>query len=185
MNEVYEKFYIYIKSSFGEREKKELYEYIWKNWGRKISFYIANIVPSYHYCFDDLYQEVMLKIYNNLHTFNPLHSFKAWVYTIARNHCLDFLKARNEKNLDVLRKTDLDRIPASTDQEKKIIQDDLFAKIEKFLQNLEPIDREISYLRFYEDLSYKDISRIVNMNINSVKSKVRLIKQRCKSHLSL
>ena len=92
-----EKFLVFIKSSFREDEKNELFTYIWQNYRKKISFYISNLIPIYHPQFEDLFQEVMLKIFNNLQTFDPSHSFKAWIYTISRNHCLDFLKSSDEK----------------------------------------------------------------------------------------
>ena len=39
MNDVGEQFYIYIRSSFGEPEKTALYDYIWKNYRRRVAFY--------------------------------------------------------------------------------------------------------------------------------------------------
>jgi len=188
MNEISEKFSVYVQSSFGEPEKKELYDYIWKTWGRKISFYISNIVPPDHSDFDDLFQDVMLRIYKNLHTFNPLHSFKAWIYAIVRNRCLDFLKNKDNKGLAGLRRTDLDKAvaettPAETDPETRLIRKDLSAKIDRFLLSLDPVEREISFLHFYEGLSYKEIAGVVDLRANSVKSKVHWIKQKCRSHL--
>lgn len=188
MDEISEKFSVYAQSSFGEPEKKELYEYIWKNWGRKISFYISNIVPSGDADFDDLFQDVMLRVYRNLHTFNPHHSFKAWIYTIVRNRCLDFLKNKDNKGPAGLRRADLDTsaagtAPASTDPETRLIRKDLSARIDQFLQSLDPVEREISFLRFYEGLSYKEIGGVVDLSANSVKSKVHWIKQKCRGHL--
>ena len=179
MNKVQEKFFVFMKSSFGEGEKKELYEFIWKNYGKKISYYISTVIPYRHFYFDDLFQEVMLKIYSNLHTFNPFHSFKAWIYQIARRQCLDFIKSKDEKR-SALRDGDPDRIPADTDPEETAIRDEMFERIDRFLQSLEPLDREISYLRFYENLSYKGIGAVVNLKVNSVRSKIHQIKSKMK-----
>jgi len=188
MNEISKKFSVYARSSFSEPEKKELYDYIWKTWGRKISFYISNVVPPGHSDFDDLFQDVMLRIYKNLHTFNPHHSFKAWIYTIVRNRCLDFLKNKDNKGLAELKRADLDkaaaeRAPAETDPETRLIRKDLSSKIDRFLFSLDPVEREISFLHFYEGLSYKEIADVVDLNANSVKSKVHWIKQKCRNHL--
>jgi RNA polymerase sigma-70 factor (ECF subfamily) len=47
---------------------------------------------------EDLFQDVMLKVYRNLDRYNPLYSFNSWIYSIARNHCLNFI---NKKRLPV------------------------------------------------------------------------------------
>jgi RNA polymerase sigma-70 factor (ECF subfamily) len=182
MNKVQEKFFVFMKASFGEGEKKELYEFIWKNYRKKISFYISTVVPYRHFSFDDLFQEVMLKIYNTLHTFNPLHSFKAWIYQIARRQCLDFIKRKDEKR-SALRDGDPDRISADADPEETAIREEMFERIDRFLQSLEPLDREISYLRFYENLSYRKIAAIAHLRIGSVRSKLHQVKSKMKKQL--
>lgn len=68
--------------------------------------------------------------------------------------------------------------------EKMLIQKDLSNKIEQYLNKLDPIDREISYLRFYENMRFKEISKIVKINPNTVKSKARLIKKKIQENLN-
>ena len=170
-----EKFLVFFKSSFSEDKKDELFAYIWQNYRKKISFYISNLIPSIHPYFEDMFQEVMLKIYTNLHTFNPSHSFKAWIYTIARNHCLDYLKTNAEKGR-VLHCASGSDIPDRHSPESAAIEDDIREKIETCMELLESRDREIAYLRFFENLKYREISGIVNMNLNTTKARIRLIK---------
>jgi RNA polymerase sigma-70 factor (ECF subfamily) len=126
----------------------------------------------------------MLKIYKNLHTFNPVHSFKAWLYRIARNHCIDFIKS---KQSEINRYEDLETNKTNDDKnpEEIILKDDLLKKIDQFMSSLEDTDREMAYLRFYENIKYQDISKILDMNINTVKSRIRSIKQRIKEHLKM
>ncbi|MCK4836208.1 MAG: sigma-70 family RNA polymerase sigma factor, partial [Candidatus Aminicenantes bacterium] len=115
--------------------------------------------------------------------FNPLHSFKAWIYQITRNHCIDYLKSKKE-NMFHAGDIEIERILDHRTPEKITLEKDLVEKIENFLNVLEDIDREISFLRFYESLKYKEISRILNMNVNTVKSRARLIKKKIKNELN-
>ena len=170
-----EKFLVFIKSSFREDKKDELFDYIWRNYKKKISFYISNLIPSFHPYFEDLFQEVMLKLFNNLHTFNPSHSFKAWIYTIARNHCLDFLK-KNAEKVKAFQNSSEKEIPDRRSPERIVIEEDIQEKIRICLDTFDPADREIAYLRFYENLKYREISSIVNLNLNATKARIRLIK---------
>jgi len=183
MNDVGEQFYIYIRSSFGEPEKTALYDYIWKNYRRRVAFYISSLVPPQHPYFDDLVQEVLLKVYHNLHTFNPLNSFKAWLYTIARHHCLDFLKARGEK-MERAASSDIESLRSQANPETLSYQHEVMDRIDGFIHALDPLDQEISYLRFYENLKYRDIARVVHLNVNTVKWHVHQIKTRLKEHLA-
>jgi len=184
MKDLYERFVIFTQSSFKKEIKKELYDFIWKHYSKKISFYISNLISSSHPNFEDLVQEVMIKIYNNLHTFNPIHSFKAWLYTIARNHCIDFIKNKSNKTHSS-REIEFDQIYAENNPEEIIIQDDLLSKIDQFMNSLDGTDREIAYLKLYENLKYQHISRIMDMNVNTVKSKVRSIKQKIRKRLKI
>jgi len=182
MQELYERFYIFIRSAFGDKEKLRLFEFIWNQYHKKIGFYISNLIPFNHPAFDDIFQEVMIKIYQNLHTFNPLSSFKAWVYRIARNHCIDFLKSKKE-NMYRSDEIKIQKVLDHQSPEKIFIQKELSDKIEQYMGTLDTVDREISYLRFFENLRYKEISKIVKINLNTVKSKTRLIQKRIQKHL--
>ncbi len=176
VQELYERFYVFIGSSFGEKEKSKLFQFIWYHYHQKIGFYISNLIPFNHPSFDDIFQEVMIKIYKNLNTFNPLHSFKAWIYRIVRNHCIDFLKSRKENFINT-GEIEIEKVLDLRTPEKIVIERDLVEKIDHCLSKLDETEREISYLRFFENMRYKDISRILNLNVNTVKSKVRLIRK--------
>lgn len=79
----------------------------------------------------------------------------------------------------------MDEISENKTPEKIIIQNDLLKKIHQYVNSLNATDREISYLRFYENLRYSNIGKIMGMNINTVKSRVRTIKHRLKAQLEI
>ncbi len=184
MKNLYEGFFVFIQSSFSKAKKEELYDFIWKNYHKRISFYISNIIPATHPFFEDLIQDVMLKIYNNLQYFNPLHSFKAWLYKIARNQCLDFIKSKKNSFYpsEGIEET---QVNVSADPENLLIKNDLIHKIDQFMNSLDGADREIAYFKFYENLKYQQICKILEMNINTVKSRVRSIKKRIREKLKI
>lgn len=183
MQELVNRFYIFINSSFSRKEKARLFEFIWNHYHQKIGFYISNLIPFDNHSFDDVFQEVMIKIYRNLHTFNPLHSFKAWIYTIVRNHCLDFLKNKS-RSLYQSNEIEIEKVQDPNTPEKTFIQQEMHDMIDHYIQSLEPIDREIAYLRFYENIRYKDIGKILDVNVNTVKSKARQIRLNISKNLN-
>jgi RNA polymerase sigma-70 factor (ECF subfamily) len=172
-----EKFYIFITSSFNRDKKNTLFDYIWNNYRKKISYYMSNFISFNHPLFEDLLQDVMLKIYKNLEHFNPANSFKAWLYTISRNHCIDFLKGKNLKIKNSQNSNFSDMIHNDTPEKNATIRETR-EKIAACLALLSPQDREIAYLRFYEDLKYKKISTIMNISLDNVKVRIHLIKKK-------
>lgn len=185
MNLIAEKFVIFIKSSFAPEQKVELFDYICKNYQRRIDFYVSQIIPQSHAYHQDVCQEVMLKIYNHLDTFNPLHSFKAWVFKIVRHQCLDLVKSKEEKRRK-LQSGDPDLITgaAASDPEQRLLREEQQERIGRVIDSLPALEREISYLRFYENLKYREIGDIVGLDVDAVKAKVYSIKAELRRQLA-
>jgi len=179
MLKIYQKLNIYLQAS-GTDSENDLFDYIWKNYSQRISFFISNLVPADHLYFDDLYQDIMLKIYNNLHLFNPKYSLDTWIYRISRNHCIDFIKTSKETiEFDCGSHTDC----KNGTPENIAIREEIFSSIDNSINNLDLNDRQIAYFRFYEKMKYGEISRIMEININTVKTRVRHIRKKLREEL--
>lgn len=166
-----ERFHVFFRSRLSEDTHAELFEYIWSRYGRRISFYIANVVPFTHPAFEDVFQEVMFKIYRRLPEFNPMNSFKAWVYTIARNHSLDFIQKWEERMFANKGEPD-GELRGSDDPESRVMAGEAGRRIDAYLASLTSRDREIAFLRFYENLSYQQIGRVVGMKPGTLRARV-------------
>ena len=58
---------------------------------KQLTFFIRNFVRDEA---EDIFQEVMLKVFQNIEKFNPLYPFSTWIYTIARNQSLNYINKR-------------------------------------------------------------------------------------------
>jgi RNA polymerase sigma-70 factor (ECF subfamily) len=135
--------------------------------------------------FEDITQDIMLKVYNNLHKYNPFYSFNTWFYTIAKNHCIDFLK-KTSLDKKTLRFNDTFEILEENElvnQEEILIADEMKNLIESYIKNLDDSDQQISFLRFYEKVSYKNIGKITNIPTGTVKYRVHIIRSGIKKIL--
>jgi RNA polymerase sigma factor (sigma-70 family) len=177
MNTIAEKFFLFGKSAYADKQKAELYDYICTHYQRRIAFYVSQVIPPDHDYYQDVCQEVMIKIYNHLDTFDPRHSFKAWIFKIARHQCLDLVKSREEKQRK-LQRGDPDLVGGGpgADPEQLLMRQELMERIDRFVGLLPPMEREICYLRFYENLKYREIGDIVGLDIAAVKSKIHSLK---------
>lgn len=159
--------------------KEKLFTIIWQKHAKSILYYIRHVLPIEVDSYDDLFQEIMLKIYQSLDRYTTKFSLQSWIYTISRNHCVDYLKKKK----------------TSVEFDERITQDlrydgltqcetlELSEKISIAIEKLEPTSKEIVYLHFFENMKYRDIGAILDINVNTVKTKIKRSKEILHSHL--
>ena len=124
----------------------------------------------------DVTQETFLRIYENRDRLLKTSSFKSWMFTIARNQCLNALRRR--KRLISLDPTLESSLLAIDTPISKMEKSEQVQFVTQFLQLLKPEYREVLVLREYQNLTYEEIAAITRSTISAVKS--RLFKARRK-----
>jgi RNA polymerase sigma-70 factor (ECF subfamily) len=166
---------------YGSPEKAghdDTFSEIWNRYGKRVSYFISIILPGETGNRDDLFQDIMLKIYEGLPSYDPSRSFEVWAYRIARNRCIDYLRTRH------IHEEAHDTIPGRAgDPADECIRSGLDRAIREALDGLAPDDRQIAYLRFFENMRIGDIAASMDMNINTVKTRITAIKRALKSDL--
>lgn len=117
---------------------------------------------------DDLVSTVMVNIVRHFDTFDARKgNLDAWVFRVARNALFSYLRQQRET-------TDLDAVPESvvayTDDEPDL--DDRGAMVRKLLEGLTDEERELIYLKYWEELSNKEIGGRLGMNASTVSTKL-------------
>jgi RNA polymerase sigma-70 factor (ECF subfamily) len=123
---------------------------------------------------EDITQEVFVKVYQKSNAYNPSLKFSSWIYQIARNHALDFLRKNKKRRGDFyLEEKDLTKIiRSSSDSEKEIFIKDCFLKVKKIISNLDSKYQEILILRFLEEKNYEEIADILKKPPGTIASLV-------------
>lgn len=124
----------------------------------------------------DIMQETFLRVYENRDRLINTTSFKSWLFTIARNQCLNYLR-RVSKQTSLENEGEPVAYATETpvSRMEKSEQIDL---INRYLAELKPDYREVIVLREYQNLSYEEIAAITRSTMSAVKS--RLFKARRK-----
>lgn len=144
-----------------------------------------NSVYSYIYSFikeesvtDDIFQETFIKVINCIRRGDYIESgkFKYWVIRIARNLVIDHIRLKKASNtmsaedesapLDNLKLCD-------SNIEDLLITEQINADIQSLIALLPPLQRETVILRFYEDLSFKEIAELTGVSINTSLGRMR------------
>jgi RNA polymerase sigma-70 factor (ECF subfamily) len=108
----------------------------------------------------DITQEAFLRVFRNIHSFDLDRNFHTWLYRIVSNLCIDSLRKRSgEKAVEV---EDLNEfIPGGARPEAVLANRELSTEIEQCLQQLPPRYRSVIVLRDINELSCKEIAKIV------------------------
>ncbi len=168
---------------------RELFSEIVSRHQRGIFNFILRMVGQYDLA-ADLTQEVFMKIFCALDTFNGRHKFSTWIFSIASHFTIDYLRKRKlatfsyEASSDHHREGLKNRIKSKTisplEQLKNV---ELRRKILDSIETLEPEYREVILLRHLHGFSYEDISSITDLPIGTVKNRIFRARQILKEQL--
>lgn len=133
---------------------------------------------------DDLLQEVFIKVYLKLNRYNTDYTFGRWVYTIARNTFIDFVRKRREDlSLDTFQDGHPTVSPPSPipTPEESFISSQQKSQLEHHLGRMTPRYRRLIELRFFRDLSYEEIAAELAIPMGTVKTQIhRAREQLCR-----
>ena len=128
---------------------------------------------------DDLLQETFIKVYINIHRYSADYTFGQWVYTIARNTFIDYVRKRQ----DDLPIDERFAAPASNapTPEESVINLQQRSQIEQYLDRLAPRYRQLILMRFFEEYSYEEIAAKLALPLGTVKTQIhRAREQMCR-----
>lgn len=129
---------------------------------------------------EDATQEAFLKVFDKIHTFHGKSSFSTWFYTILSNICLDMLrkKARRGDTVSINQTTNDNKdfelqIEDTADSPYKQLQKkDAHKLLENALSKISDEHRAVIILRDINGLDYEEISKILNISLGTVKSRI-------------
>ena len=114
---------------------------------------------------EDLTQETFFKLFKNLPQYDEKKKFKAYLYTIANRLCIDESRKKQLYPLE-----DEEHI---ADEYSEIHRIDDKEEVDYFLRLLSPEQKDAVILRFGEQLSYSEISKVMGCNMRTAQSRVR------------
>jgi len=128
---------------------------------------------------EDVTQEVFLRVWKNIKKFDPEKSFKTWIFSIAKNAALDFIKKK--KTIPFSNFTDEagDNIILETLSDPAPLPDELFDQqnlaevLDKSLEKISPKYRTVLYLYYINQFNFREIAESLNEPINTIKSRHR------------
>ena len=126
---------------------------------------------------EDIVQDTMIKVYTHKHYYKEIAKFSTWIYTIAGNLAKTELRKRKRRKVTLLSQMNTDdrkyEIPSTELQSEDIVQGEYTERyIQKAILQLPLHFRTVVILRDIQELSYEEISKIVNVPLGTVKSRI-------------
>ncbi|GAA4290261.1 RNA polymerase sigma factor [Aestuariibaculum suncheonense] len=124
---------------------------------------------------EDITIQTFSRAFDRIETFDDSYKFKTWLITISKNIHIDLLRKEKHSISQIMSNDDksvyqiLDESPTPED---KLITDQHLAKLLRDIKKLKPHYQEIINMRYFQELSYKEISVQLKEPINNVKVKL-------------
>jgi RNA polymerase sigma-70 factor (ECF subfamily) len=133
---------------------------------------------------EDLTQEIFIKCYEKLDTFEGKSSLHTWLYRLASNHCKDYLRSWHHRKIFVSGCIPSFLTSHQDGPENQLIKDVENKALVEAIFQLPVKYREVIFLYYYQECSLKEISEICNLNLNTVKSRLTKAKELLKKHIT-
>lgn len=125
---------------------------------------------------EDIAIQTFSKAFDKIKSFDETYVFKTWLITISKNIHIDLLRKKNSSIITETSKEQEDKVYLVVDEnptpEDKIIREQNLANLLRDIKQLKPKYQEVIQLRYFQELSYKEISVQIKEPMNNVKVKL-------------
>lgn len=156
--------------------REDGFEELVRRYQRQITSYVYRMLSDYDASLD-VTQEVFIKVYNSLNKYSSDYKFSTWLYRIAHNAAIDYMR-RNSANLQSLETETEDgayqlQLESSLPTPEQLQErNEWKSEIEAVVKCLPAVYRELILLRHAQDLSYDEIAEITELPLGTVKNRL-------------
>lgn len=149
---------------------------------RKLLLYLTHLIGGRDEA-DDLLQDVFVKAYQYLGSFDQERRFSSWIYRIAHNEGVNWIRQRSRRPTVVWQDIVESRMEGDIPDEAETVEEAWIRRerrddVRRALRELSETEREILTLRYYLDKSYREISDIVGIPMNTVATRLSRAKKK-------
>ena len=129
---------------------------------------------------DDLTIEAFGKAFNKLHQYTPNYAFSTWLFKIASNNCIDFIRKKKKLTYSLDKGIEggdggeiMLQVPSNTlDPEENYIKEQKEILMRSVVEKLKPRYRTLVELRYFKEFSYEEIAKELDLPLGTVKAQL-------------
>jgi RNA polymerase sigma-70 factor (ECF subfamily) len=153
--------------------ESDLFAQIVDEYDRQILVYCLKMLNFHQEDAEDVAMQVFTKVYLNLASYNSKQKFSSWIYRIAHNETVNFIKKNSRQWTVEL----TDFLPVFSQPKEDYFNSQI---LDKVLNNLKSNDKEILILFYLQELSLQEIGDVLKLTENSVAQRLRRARNRAK-----
>lgn len=124
--------------------------------------------------------EAFGKAFSKLHLYTPKYAFSTWLFTVARNNCIDYLRKKKLPtiSMDAMmqdedgNRNSFDIVSDTLNPEKQLVKQQRIQILRSIVAKLKPNYRDLVVLRYFKELSYDEIAQELQIPIGTVKAQL-------------
>ncbi len=166
----------FVKSALKGNEAA--YRKLVDKYDRPIYFHIKKMIKEQELV-EDLVQEVFMKAFNNLYTYSHEYAFSTWLYRIATNHTIDYLRKKKLQTLSINDpyktkdgEIEIQLPDDSFATDKQVMNKQRKAIVHEAIDELPEKYKAVIQMRHMDELSYQEISEELDLPLGTVKAHI-------------
>lgn len=163
-----------------KKTKEEGFTLLVETYKEQIYWHIRRIVVSKEDA-EDILQDTFLNIYRHLDSFKESSSLYTWIYRIATNECGMMFRKRKilTSSIDDCSEVLIGKLY----QDYGDTEDDILVKFQEAILQLPHKQKIVFNLRYYEEMSYNDISKVLESSVSSLKTNYHYASEKIKEYM--
>jgi RNA polymerase sigma-70 factor (ECF subfamily) len=159
---------------------QQAYADLMKNYRDSLYFMLLKMTNNPHDA-EDLTIEAFGKAFKKLHQYTPDYAFSTWLFKIASNNCIDFIRKKKKYTFSMDQTFDEDeegtelanKIASNTlDPEEELVKQQKIKLMHEVVEKLKPHYRTLIELRYFKEFSYDEIAQELNLPLGTVKAQL-------------
>ena len=171
-----------LKKFAQENTRDEAFRLLLTKYQQKVYWHIRRMVIS-HDDTDDLVQDVFLKVWKSLSNFRNDSQLYTWLYRIATNESITFLKRKKIRNSVSIDDDEGKNMVKTLAESPYFDGDKAQMKLQKALLTLPEKQRLVFNMKYFDDLKYEDISEILGTSVGALKASFHIAVKKIEQQL--
>lgn len=164
-----------------EESRAKAFEVLVNTYKERLYWHIRRIVLN-HDDTDDVLQNTFIKIYRNIDNFKGESKLYSWMYRIATNESLTFLKQKSKK-MGVSDQELKDRLVENLEADVYFEGDEIQLKLQKALASLPDKQKLVFTMKYFQEMKYEEISEVLGTSVGGLKASYHLAVKKIETYL--
>ena len=171
-----------LLDGFRDPEKRNyFFNLLIRKYQQKIYRHVRRLVIS-HDDSNDVVQDAFVKVWKNLHTFKEEAQLFTWIYRIATNEALSFLRKKRTRFFIPFINVE-DKLERTLIDDHFFTGDEIQLKLQKAILKLPEKQRLVFNMKYYDELKYEEMSEILGTSVGALKASYHLAVKKIENYL--